>query len=830
MLRKLQRKHNTRGLVVITTYEGLRKHRQDLVGMEWTAVCLDEGQKIRNPATEITSTCKMLPAFHRLILSGTPIQNSLRELWSLFDFIYPGRLGSLVVFEQEFATPIRMGGYANANALQYEIAIRCASTLQRIVKPYLLRRKKDDLISVTNLPPKTEQVLFCQISPRQREIYLNIIESSEVKAVMERRMMAFRAINTLRKLCNHPALVFQQGKIVWQQDPLLEATRTGPGGGKSTSSNLEEGEDEPNDDDDGDAVGLLNKVGSGGLVWADSGKLLVLSKLLPLWYTEGHKVLIFSQTRGMLSVIESMVRELGFLYLRMDGSTPVGKRAGLVNRFNTEKNIFVMLLTTRTGGVGISLTAANRVVLFDPDWNPMTDMQSRERAWRLGQKREVTVYRLITRGTIEEKIYQRQIFKLLLSNRILENAKQKALFSQTHMKELFELNDSFCKAGQDRHGYDVAGEALPTGGEVNLRNTEPTATTGGTSNGGNSNSGASNSAVGEDLQRISDEGFMQIEDYVEAPPLSAELEAQIESGEAPAADGSNSRDRRLLQALFAGDAITSVYDHHYFDPTGQGGDAAAASANLKAGAARVARRAEANNAVDRALSELQASATGYRLASAPAFSAASTSFAAATLSTSVNNGVRSNASSTTNLAALNISAERTQEVDLHHPYVAPPPMAAALSASAGVSGSISGAARPRFGAASSTMTGQSSASLLAGLSNALNPPVQSVSMRFGNGTVLATSSAAIQPTGGARVVQLPQTVSADTSAAGVSAKMTVRQDIQNRLVALFGRADRPLTTAFVLSRFKDLGDQYAPLFRELLRAVAVHNNGTWSKK
>ncbi len=94
---------------------------------------------------------------------------------------------------------------------------------------------------------------------------------------------------------------------------------------------------------------LALQVGSGGLVWADSGKLLVLSKLLPLWYTEGHKVLIFSQTRGMLSVIESMVRELGFLYLRMDGSTPVGKRAGLVNRFNSEKNIFVMLLTTRTG-------------------------------------------------------------------------------------------------------------------------------------------------------------------------------------------------------------------------------------------------------------------------------------------------------------------------------------------------------------------------------------------------------------------------------------------------------------------------------------------------
>jgi SNF2 family DNA or RNA helicase len=198
---------------------------------------------------------------------------------------------------------------------------------------------------VTNLPPKTEQVLFCQISPRQREIYLNIIESSEVKAVLERRMMAFRAINTLRKLCNHPALVLQQGKIVWQQDPLLGPNKSA----SAAAAGTDDGEFDADDDDDTDAVGQLNKVGSGGLVWADSGKLLVLSKLLPLWYSEGHKVLIFSQTRGMLSVIESMVRELGFLYLRMDGSTPVGKRAGLVNRFNTEPKLFVMLLTTRTG-------------------------------------------------------------------------------------------------------------------------------------------------------------------------------------------------------------------------------------------------------------------------------------------------------------------------------------------------------------------------------------------------------------------------------------------------------------------------------------------------
>jgi DNA excision repair protein ERCC-6 len=811
VLRKLQRKESTQGLVVITTYEGLRKYRLALVNVEWTAVCLDEGQKIRNPAAQITNTCKMLPAFHRVILSGTPIQNSLRELWSLFDFIYPGRLGSLPVFEQEFANPIRTGGYASANVLQYEIAIRCASTLQKIVKPYLLRRKKDDLITVTKLPPKTEQVLFCQISPRQREIYLNILDSDEVRAVMQRRMMAFRAINTLRKLCNHPALVFQQGKVVWQQDPLQEKRNTAPGG--VSAGSLEDGE-EAVDDDDGD-VALLSKVGSNGLVWADSGKLLVLSKLLPLWYTEGHKVLIFSQTRGMLGIIESMVRELGFLYLRLDGSTPVGKRAGLVNQYNTNPKIFVMLLTTRTGGVGISLTAANRVVLYDPDWNPMTDMQSRERAWRLGQKREVTVYRLITRGTIEEKIYQRQIFKLLLSNRILENAKQKALFAESHIRELFELNDGFSKGGQDRFGHQVGAEALPKGGEIDMRQpaaadvaatplAEPAATAGAT-------------VVEPAVASLEDIGQVEVADHVPEEPLPVEVTDAIEMCEAPAADGSNSRDRRLLQALFAGDAITSVYDHHYFDPTTNRGDdkakvdPALAEARLRKAAERVAVRAEATTAVNRAINELQLSSRVYqgpmpRIEEAPYLPTEQQQF---------NN--------------------HTYETEAPSFTQAP------------------GGPRPRFGGSSSSLFGTSSAALLAGLaqdapatvvrSSSASRPWSSSSatsappLRVRTSSTASSSapnqSPALPRSHSQQQLSTASTVSTPnpfgTTGSG-TARASVKDDIAVRLRTLFDQADRPLTTAFVLSRFKDLGDQYAPLFRDLLRSVAKHRDGTWSKK
>ena len=299
MLNSLMNKPSTRyGLAVIMTYEGMRKYKASLCSIAWTAVCLDEGQKIKNPHSDITATCKMLPAFHRIILSGTPIQNSLVELWSLFDFVYPGRLGSLPVFELEFATPIRLGGYARADKFAYELAIRCAKTLQSIVRPYLLRRKKDDLMAVTKLPPKTEQVLFCQISPKQREIYLNILSSSEVKAVIERRMVAFRAISVLRKLCNHPSLVLHDGTL---DRRVLIYDDNGKNGSGTVDEDRDEGEDADEDD-----FCFVNKTGGRGIVWGESGKLLVLSKLLPLWHLEGHKVLVFCQTRGTVTARDSM--------------------------------------------------------------------------------------------------------------------------------------------------------------------------------------------------------------------------------------------------------------------------------------------------------------------------------------------------------------------------------------------------------------------------------------------------------------------------------------------------------------------------------------------
>jgi DNA excision repair protein ERCC-6 len=327
----------------------------------------------------------LLPVYHRIILSGTPIQNSLKELWNLIDFVYPGRLGTLEAFDTEFAHPIRVGGYLNATVLEKEIAVRSATTLQRILKPFLLRRKKDELQLATKLPKKHEQVLFCSPSDLQRSIYREIIDSPEVAAVLRRRATAFRAISALRKLCNHPALVFENGRIAWEAIP--EENDEGV--------NDEILGDEEDDEADDSSMIAKRKKASGNrarkkinsgegqrtnaitksistkamgtptkrIAWSDSGKLFVLSKILPLWSAEGHKVLVFAQTLSMLDLIESMIKELSFTYVRIDGHTSIHRRTALVDQFNYDSGTFIALLTTRTGGVGISLIGANRVIL-----------------------------------------------------------------------------------------------------------------------------------------------------------------------------------------------------------------------------------------------------------------------------------------------------------------------------------------------------------------------------------------------------------------------------------------------------------------------------------
>lgn len=406
------------GHVLVTTYAGLQSYADTLIPVDWDYAVLDEGHKIRNPNTAITINCKELRTPNRVILSGTPMQNNLVELWSLFDFVFPMRLGTLVNFRQAFEVPIKIGGYANATNLQVLTATKCAETLKSAISPYLLQRLKVDVAA--DLPKKSEQVLFCKLTRPQRDAYEAFLSSDDMTSILNRTRQSLYGIDILRKICNHPDLV----------DPLLR-----------------------------------NKA---GYKWGNankSGKMQVVKALLEMWKGFGHKTLLFSQGVQMLNILEDFVRGLdGFNYLRMDGGTNIKDRQTLVDRFNNDPNLHVFLLTTKVGGLGVNLTGANRVIIFDPDWNPSTDVQARERAWRLGQKKEVTIYRLMTAGTIEEKIYHRQIFKQFLTNKILKDPKQRQTFQMKDLYDLFTLGnstDSTTETGEMFKGTEVRFDKSP---------------------------------------------------------------------------------------------------------------------------------------------------------------------------------------------------------------------------------------------------------------------------------------------------------------------------------------------------------------------------------
>ncbi|KAI1398460.1 SNF2 family N-terminal domain-containing protein [Hypoxylon fuscum] len=474
------------GHVLVTTYAGLQTYGDLLTPIDWGYAVLDEGHKIRNPNSAVTMYCKELRTPNRVILSGTPMQNNLVELWSLFDFIYPMRLGTLVDFRYEFEIPIKQGGHANASNLQIMTAEKRAEVLKDTISPYLLQRLKADVAA--DLPKKTEQVLFCKLSVIQRDSYQTFLASSEMEAILKGTRNALYGIDMLRKICNHPDLLEPKWRLlkdyVW---------------GKPSKS----------------------------------GKMQVVKALLPMWKRLGHKTLLFSQGVQMLDLLEGFVKSLkNIKYLRMDGRTAVKDRQALVDQFNDSPDIDLFLLTTKVGGLGVNLTGANRVIIFDPDWNPSTDVQARERAWRLGQKKEVTIYRLMTAGTIEEKIFHRQIFKQYLSNKVLKDPKQRTNLHLHDIHDLFTLGSSEDKVTET--GKLFEGSEVKLANSSTAKSTEATGVT-----------GTQDEPVGHhnepDLGTL--DGVAGLQDYEPEP-----------------ANPSSSEDR-IMQGLLASSGVHSALEH-----------------------------------------------------------------------------------------------------------------------------------------------------------------------------------------------------------------------------------------------------------------------------
>ncbi|KAJ8924018.1 hypothetical protein NQ315_006795 [Exocentrus adspersus] len=406
--------------IIVTTYLGILKYKGNLLEYNWHYFVLDEGHKIRNPTAKVSIAVKEIRTPHRLLLTGSPMQNNLTELWSLFDFTNPSMLGNLTTFQEHFATPILHGGFANSTSMQEATALSVATTLKNIITPFLLRRSKSEVQQDILLPHKTEQVLFCSLTKEQRDLYKGYLMSEDVNTILGRgvknwhsenhmRANVLVAITTLRKICNHPDIY------------LSEADEN-----KNWASI------------DDEVTPIEERFG----FYKRSGKMVVVSALLKIWKRQGHRVLLFTQGRSMISIFQYFLEQQDYKYLKMDGNTSISSRQALIDKFNLDLSYNVFLLTTRVGGLGINLTGANRVIIFDPDWNPATDTQARERAWRIGQEKEVTIYRLLSAGTIEEKMYQRQIWKQLLSNKVLIDPRTNKFFKTSDLHDLFSLQES----------------------------------------------------------------------------------------------------------------------------------------------------------------------------------------------------------------------------------------------------------------------------------------------------------------------------------------------------------------------------------------------------
>jgi len=356
-----------------------------------------------------------LRAQHRLILSGTPIQNNVLELWGLFEWLMPGYLGTEKQFNQLYSKPITASRDAKSSSKEQEAGAVAMETLHRQVLPFLLRRMKEDVLH--DLPPKIIQDYYCQMTPLQSELYDKLTGTVDMGQMgQESSDHVFKSLHYLRKVCNHPMLVL----------PPEHALQ----------SKLQSAE---------------------GLSY--SGKLLALKQLLTdCGIGEGdcvvasHRVLIFCQLKTMMDIVETHLLKQhlpNVSYLRMDGSTPPADRVPLVNKFNSDPSFDLLLLTTSVGGLGLNLTGADTVIFVEHDWNPSKDLQAMDRAHRIGQKRVVNVYRLITKDTIEEKIMGLQKFKLNIANTVVsaENASLKQM-GNVGLLDLF-TNDKEKKKVED---------------------------------------------------------------------------------------------------------------------------------------------------------------------------------------------------------------------------------------------------------------------------------------------------------------------------------------------------------------------------------------------
>ncbi|XP_069687037.1 lymphocyte-specific helicase-like [Periplaneta americana] len=448
--------------VVLTSYE-IPLRDKILRKIKWSYIIVDEGHRLKNYKCMLARELKEYRTGNRLLLTGTPLQNNLSELWSLLNFLLPEIFDDLAVFEAWFDVSELQHSESNEKIIEQEKQKSVLSVMHQILTPFLLRRVKADV--ALNIPPKKELLVYAPMSPVQLDLYRATVEHNysklfrkseesliipdqpdgkraKRKIASKRKSYAYDIVNSddefdedsnpgskydiiindkedkdykillkmlhpmmqLRKIVNHPYLV---------HFPLVP--------GKKELRVDEE---------------LINK----------SGKLLVLDAMLVKLKERGHKILLFSTFTTLLDLLEEYVQMRDYRYVRLDGNVKLEDRQERIKLFNTDPDLFIFLISTRAGGLGINLTSADTVIIYDSDWNPQVDLQAQDRCHRIGQTRPVVVYRFVTAGTVDEQIVERAAAKRKLEKMVIQRGKfklnQKGEQDHINLRELLDLLNS----------------------------------------------------------------------------------------------------------------------------------------------------------------------------------------------------------------------------------------------------------------------------------------------------------------------------------------------------------------------------------------------------
>ncbi|XP_057796548.1 switch 2-like [Salvia miltiorrhiza] len=459
--------------IIITSFDTYRIQGSILSDIQWEILIVDEAHRLKNEKSKLYTACMKIKTLKRYGLTGTVMQNKIMELFNLFDLVVPGGLGTREHFREFYDEPLKHGQRSSAPQRFVQIADERKQHLVSVLQKYMLRRTKDETIGHLMMG-KEDNIVFCAMSELQKRVYQRILRLPDIQCLINKDLPCSCGSPLKQVECCQRTV---PNGIIW---PYLH--KENPEGCDSCpfclvlpclvklqqiSNHLELIKPSPKDDHDKQVKDAefasavfstdIDLVG-GGATQSGSfmglsdvthcGKMRALEKLMHSWISMGDKILLFSYSVRMLDILEKFIIRKGYSFSRLDGSTPTSLRQSLVDDFNSSPSKQVFLISTRAGGLGLNLVSANRVVIFDPNWNPAQDLQAQDRSFRYGQKRHVTVFRLLSAGSLEELVYTRQVYKQQLSNIAVAGKMEKRYFegvqdSKEFQGELFGICNLF---------------------------------------------------------------------------------------------------------------------------------------------------------------------------------------------------------------------------------------------------------------------------------------------------------------------------------------------------------------------------------------------------